>query len=68
MGLNHTAAMLSPEGLKTRPQPFQLGAWGTKSIAYSQHGRRANKAHLIGRSSLQPPILLDPFRTQLYCI
>ena len=52
MGLNHTAAMLSPEGLKTFvcptetcSQTFQLEARDKKSFVYSQYGRRASKAH-----------------------
>ena len=50
--INHTAAMLSPEGVKTfvfvhrnSSQTFQLEARGTKTIVYGQCGRRANKAH-----------------------
>ena len=44
MGLNRTAGMLSPEGLKrlffpteTRSQTFQLQARGTKYTVYGQY-------------------------------
>ena len=40
IGLNYTAAMFSPEGLKTfvfsHPNSFPLEARGTKSIVYGQ--------------------------------
>ena len=52
MGLNHSEAMLSPEGLKTlfcptetRSQTFQLEVQGTKSIVSGQYGHRVNEAH-----------------------
>ena len=51
---SHTAAMLSPKGLKLlfspteiRSQTFQLEARGTKSIVYGQYGRRANKVYFF---------------------
>ena len=47
VGLNHMAAMLSPEGLKTPSQTFQLEARGKKSIIYGQYGHHMNKAHLL---------------------
>ena len=52
IGLNHTAAMLSPEGLKTFvfahrnsfPNISTRGS-GTKSYVYGQYGSHSNKAH-----------------------
>ena len=59
MGLNQMAAMLSTEGLKTfvwptetRSRTFQIEALGTKSIVYSQYGRRTNKAHCVTKGKI----------------
>ena len=58
MGRNHTAAMLSPEGLKTSvlphrnsfPNIFQLEAQGAKSIVYELYVRRAKKGPWVTRT------------------
>lgn len=52
IGLDHTVAILSPEGSKTFVfvhqnlfPKFQLEVRGMKSIVYGQYGQNGNKAH-----------------------
>ena len=53
MGLNHTAAMLSREGLKTSFPNISTRRSGYEIyIVYGQYGRRANKAHWRVKSSV----------------